>query len=116
MSSNEQEDISLGSFGDTSSSSESATLKPDSPKIASGKKADKEKDALVILARATEEQCPITDTRVSILRNLALSKPFLKRHVLNKPKETLAPLGAVVRRSTELDKKTKEKTKKQKNL
>ena len=89
MSSNEREDISLGSFGDTPSSSESATLKPDSPKIAGGeKKADKIDKALVTQAKkATVKENPLTDTTVSILRNLALSKPILKRAVLNKPKK-----------------------------
>ena len=61
MSSNEREDISLGSFGDTPSSSGSATVEPDSPKIAGGEKADKEKEALIILAKAADEEYPITD-------------------------------------------------------
>ena len=51
MSSNVLEDLSLGSFGDTSSSG-SAKLAPNSPKIASGEKADKEEGALVIPAKA----------------------------------------------------------------
>ena len=80
MSSNVQEDILLGSFGVSPSSSESATLKPDSPKIAGReKKSDKKEKALVILEKeATVRENPITDTTVSILRSLALSKPILK--------------------------------------
>jgi hypothetical protein len=113
MSSNEQEDISLGSFGDTPSSSGSAMLKTDSPKIAGGEKSDKEKEALVILEKATEEEYPITDTRVSILRSLALSKPILKRAELNKPAKNLTPPGTAVRRSDEPDKKPKKKTEEQ---
>ena len=74
----------MGLFGDTPSSSGSATLEPDSPKIAGREKADKEDWALVILAKATVGENPITDTRVSMLRSLALSKPILKRAVLNK--------------------------------
>jgi len=47
MSSNVQEDILLGLFGDSPSSSGSATLKPDSPKIAGGeKKADKKRKGI----------------------------------------------------------------------
>ena len=114
MSSNEQEDISLGSFGDTPSSSGSATLKPDSPKIAGGEKADKETEALVILAKATEEEYPITDTRVSILRSLALSKPILKRAALNEPKKKLAPPVTAVQKSAEPDKKKQRKNKRAK--
>ena len=104
MSSNEPEDILLGSFGDTPSSSGSATVKPDSPKIAGGEKADKEKEALIILAKAADEEYPITDTGVTILRSLALSKPILKRAVLNKPTKKLTPPGTAVRRSDEPDK------------
>ncbi len=117
MSSNVQEDILLGSFGDTPSSSESATLKPDSPKIAGGeKKADKIDKALVTQAKkATVKENPLTDTTVSILRNLALSKPILKRLVLKEPKEKLLPPGTAVQKNAKPDKKTKEKTKEQNN-
>ena len=42
-------------------------------------------EALIILAKAADEEYPITDTGVTILRSLALSKAILKRVVLNKP-------------------------------
>ncbi len=64
---------------------------------------------MVIPAKAKVGENPTIDVKASILRSLALSKPILKRAVLNKPKKNWAPLGAVVRRSTELDKKPKKK-------
>ena len=113
MSSNVREDILLRSFGDTPSSLGSATLEPDSPKIAGGeKKADKIDKALVTQAKkATVKENPLTDTTVSILRNLALSKPILKRAVLNKPKEKMAPPGTAVQKNARPDKKLKKKQK-----
>ncbi len=59
MSSNVPEDLSLPSFGDTSSS-DSAMLELGSPKIASGEKADKEEGAfLVIPEKSTVKENPI---------------------------------------------------------
>ncbi len=115
MSSNERDDLSLPPFGDTSSSSESATLEPDSPEIAGGeKKADKIDKALVTQAKkATVKENPLTDTTVSILRNLALSKQILKRSVLKEQKEKLLPPGTAVQTNAKPDKKLKKKRTKQ---
>ena len=74
-------------FGYTSSSSGSATLEPDSPKIAGGEKADKEEGALVISAKATVEEKPIIDVKATILRSLALSEPVLKEQCLTNQKK-----------------------------
>ena len=105
MSSNVLEDLSLGSFGDTSSSG-SATLQPWSPKIAGGEKADKEEGTiLVIPSKATVEENPIIYIKASMQKRVAL----------NKPQKNWAPPGTAVRRSTEPDKKNKEKTKEQKD-
>jgi hypothetical protein len=59
---------------------------------------------LIILAKAADEEYPITDTEVTILISLALSKPILKREVLNKPTKKLTQPGTAVRRSDEPDK------------
>ena len=57
------------------SSSESATLVPTSPKIAGRKKPDKEEGALVIPAKAMVGENPIIDVKASIQRTAALNKP-----------------------------------------
>ena len=78
MSSNVQDDLSLPTFGDTSSSSESARFEPESLKIAGGEKADKEERELVISAKATVEEKPVIGIRASIQRRAALNKPKKK--------------------------------------
>jgi hypothetical protein len=91
------------SFGDTSSS-ESATLVPYSPKIAGRKKPDKEEGGeLVIPAKATVGENPIIDVKASVQRRAAL----------NKRKLITAPPGTAKRRMAELNKKNKENTKEQ---
>ena len=57
------------------SSTESAMLEPDSPKIAGGEKPDREEGALFIPANATVGENSITDTRLAIMRRVALNKP-----------------------------------------
>ncbi len=104
ISSNVPEVLLLPSFGDTSSS-DSDMLEPDSTKISGGEKADKEEGALVIPAKATVEEKPVIDVKAS----------FQRRAALNKRKLITAPPGTAVTRSTESDKKNKEKTKEQKD-
>ena len=79
------------------SSTESAMLELDSPEIAGGEKADKEEGALVIPAKATVGENPITDIRASIQRRAVLNKPKV---VLNR-----APLDTAKRRMAEPDEK-----------
>jgi hypothetical protein len=87
-------DTSLPSFGDTSSS-DSDMLEPDSTKIASGEKADKEEGALVIPPKATVEEKPGIDIRASIQRRAALNKPKTGKY--------RAPPGTAKRKLAEPD-------------
>ena len=62
-------------FTDDTSSSESATLEPFSPKIDSVEKPDKEEGALFIPAKTTVGERPKFDLKASMQRRVALSKP-----------------------------------------
>ncbi len=82
--------------GDTSSS-ESATPVPNSPKIASQKKPDKKEGALVIPAKTTVGENPKFNIKASMQKRVALQKP----------KNNWAPLGSEMIRSAKPDEKQK---------
>jgi hypothetical protein len=93
-------------FGDTSSS-ESATLVPNSPKIAGQKNPDKEEGALVIPRKATVGENLIIDVKASIQR----------REALNRRKLITAPPGTVeMFRKARLDKNQRKNERAERSL
>ena len=107
MVSNVVEDLS---FEDTSSS-ESATLEPWSPKIVGREKTDKEEGALLVIpAKATVEENPIIDIKASMQKQVALNKPKTGKKTAQH-----GTAGYCKENNGQARRKTKENTKEQKD-